>query len=316
MKKTIDRLFLAQNIIEKRFSTEDENYGLYVCGCFCLLNKFGDEFLPILEDVFNKCNFIIEEGNIVNLAKQYNIDQLSFDDIEEAEINCIEGLSFNGIHFYFDNDGKVHKEFVNPTTIIPTNDKNSNELLNTFIHELSHLIKGHLNNNYYNEFNYYNIRSGLSLYEVNYYNGYLIDNTLFSALDEIINTFQTTDMIKDLKLLKNIPTNSSIKKFLDTIDYDDLDYLSGYEGLTEVFTDLWENDEFKNIIENDIVIGDLDNIINNFNNIMGRNCFHEFSELCDDLENVDEEDKYDMISNDIYKLIDEFNKKTSYQYKK
>ena len=316
MKKILERLKLAENIIEKKFSIEDKNYELYICGCFCLLGKFGEEFIPLIEKVFNNTQFIITSGNTIELAKENKITQFSFDDIPKEETENIDGLSYNGIHFYFNSNGKVFKDFSKPIIIIPTNYKSNNELLNVFIHEISHLIKSQINSSYYQEYNYYYIRSGISLYEVNYCNGELIENNLFSILDEIINVFQTTDMMKDLRLLKNIVLNNNIKKFLNSINFDELDETFGYDEYSEIFSPLWQNEKFRNIIEKDIVIGNLDNIVINFNNIMNKDCFYEFSNLWDDLESVSNIKAYEFIENKIKTYIEEFNKKTNYQYKK
>ena len=49
MKKTLDKLQLAREIVEKHFSIEEENYGLFVCGCFCLLQKYDDIFFSLVE---------------------------------------------------------------------------------------------------------------------------------------------------------------------------------------------------------------------------------------------------------------------------
>lgn len=317
MKKILDRLKLAENIIEKNFSKDDKNYGLLVCGCFCLLGKFGDEFLSLVENVFNNTTIIIEEGNIIKLAEEHGLDQFSFSDIPEEETKFIDGLSYSGIHYYFKPDGKVIDDFTNPIVIIPNNNnKNNNQLLNTFIHEISHLIKSQVDASYNQEYNYYSIRCGISLYEVNFNNRNMIDNCTFNALDEIINVFQTTDMMLDLELLKDIKCDNKIRNFLNTINFMELDDFLGYEGLIEPFVDLWINDEFRNIIEYDIVVGNLDNIVNNFNNIMGRNCFLYFSMLCDDLENSEDNNKCIELENMIYQIIEEFNLKTTYQYKK
>lgn len=316
MKKLLDRLNSTYNIIEKRFSKDDDNYELFICGCFCLLGKFGEEFEPLVENVFNNTNFIISEGNTLKLAEENEVTQISFNDISEEESEFIDGLSYNGIHFYFNNEGKVFEDFSNPVVVIPTNNKSRNDLLNTFIHEVSHLIKSQINSSYCEEYNYYFIRSGLSFYEVNYCDGKIIDNSLFSVLDEVINVVQTTEMMKDLRLLKEITCDENIKNYLNEINFEELDLLFGYDGLSDTFVNLWNNEEFRNIIERDIVIGDLDKIVINFNNIMGKNCFYEFSNLWDNLEDTCDLDKYNEIENKIKYFIGEFNKRTNCQYKK
>ena len=316
MKKLLDRLNSTYNIIEKRFSKDDENYELFICGCFCLLGKFGEEFVSLVENVFSNSDFIITEGNTIKLAEENEVTQFSFGDIPEEETEFIDGLSYNGIHYYFNNEGKVFKDFSNPVVVIPTNNKSKNDLLNTFIHEVSHLIKSQINSSYCEEYNYYFIRSGLSLYEVNYCAGTLIDNSLFSVLDEVINVFQTTDMMKDLKLLKDITCDNNIKTYLDTINFDELDETFGYDEFSDFFTKLWKNEEFRNIVERDIIVGDLNNIVINFNNIMGKDCFYEFANLWDQLEIVSDIEEYEIVGNKIKSFIDVFNKKTNYQYKK
>ena len=316
MKKTLDRLQLARDIVEKRFSFDDENYGLFVCGCFCLLGKYGDTFLSLVEKVFNESNFVISDDNVLKLAEEMGINEFSFADLDSNELKFIDGLSFNGIHYYFNYDGKVNKDFSNPVVIISSIGMNNNILLNTFIHEVNHLIKSQIDAEFCEEFNFYSVRCGLSLYEVNYSNGILIDNNLFNTLDEIINVYQTTDMMIYLEELKDLNFNDNIGKFLSMIDYSSLDLLSGYNGLVEVFNDLWDNDEFRNIVEDDIITGNLDNIVNNFNNIMGRDCFLEFSNLCDEFACVESVEEYKSFENDVNLIINEFNIKTSYQYKK
>ena len=81
----------------------------------------------------------------------------------------------------------------------------NNTLLNTFMHEVNHLIKSQINSGFCDEFNYYSVRCGLSLYEVNYSNGIFIDNTTFGALDEIINVCNEYDIPLEITMLQSTP---------------------------------------------------------------------------------------------------------------
>lgn len=284
------KLLFAEQIVENKFSKEDNNYGLLVLSCYGLLTKFED-YYDIIKEIFNTCEFYIENKSIIDLLKEKDIDSKSlFPEI--AEIYYTHGLTVNGKHASIidgkDFNPKNHQIFC--STMYGENDT-----LNTLVHELAHLVKSSINSSFIKLDESIILRNGINLTEYKSINQekYVIDT--FSSLDEVINTLQTTDMLQEIKKLNKNHMNPVVQKTFNQLDLETLDYISGYEiGATLLFL-LWNNEHFKENIEENIVIGNIDNIVSDFDNIVGEtNTFYNFSESFDI---IDTSDDNEIISN-------------------
>ena len=83
-----------------------------------------------------------------------------------------------------------------------------------------------------------------------------------------------------------MPENN-VKKYLSKIiKYEKKDY--GYSMITREVGDLWKIDHFKNIVEDNIINGDIDTIVNDFNSILeDSNAFKVLNILIDHIYNAD-----------------------------
>ena len=95
------------------------------------------------------------------IIKNHNFNVVTIDEInDKTDI----GMSSIGIDFYFDpEDGTVNKITSTPFIICSTLNKSTNNILNTIIHECSHLIKSSINSYYHKQKEYFYIRNGLNI---------------------------------------------------------------------------------------------------------------------------------------------------------
>ena len=167
------------------------------------------------------------------------------------------------------------------------------QLLNTFCHEMGHLIKGEENSFYkYNKdsSDVFVIRTGLShqLYSYNSDTRELGFSPNYSVLDEAINCIQTTDVMSEILALKEFVDDESIVTFIDSLDHDELLKDHGYEDMCLLVRRLWENESFKHSVEDNIVLGNIDSIIEQYDSLMGEGAFDRMSNSLEDIYSLPE----------------------------
>lgn len=276
-----DRLLLAEQIVSSRFKKDNIYYGMYVLSCYGLLTKYED-YSDIIKKLFETCEFYITNKQL----KELNYDIYEFDVNDDN--GEILGFSDIGKDCYIDNDELIIYNYTNPKFFCST--KNGpNETINTVIHELSHLIKSSIKT-FYKENNSIIQRCGLYKIEETEENYIFSFN---SSLDEVINVLQVSDILKEIKKLSIDNLNEETKKFFNKLDLEDLEKLIGYETGVMLIEPLWKNNSFKNLIEDNIVIGNIDKIEDEFNKTIGiNNGFSYFSSSFDmimDSENSEDE---------------------------
>ena len=285
----MDNFLLAKKIVNKRFSNNNKLYPLYVLSLYGLLNKYKNNKNIVIE-LFNKTNFYIEKGPIKEIIKRNNITRIDLDDDNNEETGIL-GLSNQGYNFVIDENNNILIDDNYPF-IICDSDKGNNKLLNIFIHEMSHLIKGYKNGHKtYDKNNkiFYSIRSGLNYYvcEYNKSNEEVVEETYNQALDEAINTIQTTEIIQDIKTLDGIIPDKNIQDFLNTLDKDMMDKDYGYDIIVPIIRKFWNIDSFKNLIENNIVNGTIENIVKVIDELLGENSYENIGITIDNIYNLD-----------------------------
>ena len=134
------------------------------------------------------------------------------------------------------------------------------------------------------------IRNGLNIFGYSFEKDTPVEPSDNSMLDEVINVLQTSDMMKAVKELNGCPMKKEVEDFYKELDLDRIDLLYGYDELTSFVLPLWNNDYFRSSIEDNIVIGKIDRIRNDFDSIMGHNSFHYYSTYLDYIDgNYDDE---------------------------
>ena len=160
--------------------------------------------------------------------------------------------------------------------------KKSNEKLTIFTHESAHIIKSLINCVSRDSSNV-TLRGGLRIWS--------LDTTDLDAdwvhyndiLDEVLNVFQTADMMEAICQLDSNLLDYETKKFYDSLDLATLSELSGYVHCTPLLIPLWKNDYFKNSIEANIVTGQINNIVSDFDTITEDGSFDLLSRSIDEV---------------------------------
>ncbi|MBQ2909245.1 MAG: hypothetical protein IJE53_00390 [Bacilli bacterium] len=281
----------AESIISRRFDKSDENYGLLVMGCFALLSKFGDEYLPIVEKVMLETDFHIGNKPLSELLNEGGIaaeDAFRGEEFYDTEMT-VTAISSPGIDLWVE-DGKIMMEKETPAIFCTTIDGDATTILNAFVHEVAHLIKSTVNVVYSDSPKHFLVRNGLNIFGLSFERNSPLEPNDNSMLDEVINVLQTADMMRAVKELNGSPMSDEVLRFYRKLDLDRIDLLYGYDELTSFVLPLWSNDYFRSSIENNIVIGRIDRIRNDFDSIMGANSFHYYSTYLDYIDgNYDDE---------------------------
>ena len=303
MKKN---LTLAYEIVNKRFNNNDTNYGLYVLGCYGLLSKFGDAYLPLVKKLFSECEFYIDNKPILELEAEANSE---YDN--EIEDPTKIASSCNG-HGFIVEDGKIKYEKIPLKIFVSTYDGNNNDILNSFIHEGAHIIKGSVNavRECENKERLV-IRSGISTQEF-----FLKDNEVYEyacnvIIDEVVNVFQTTDMMIKIKDLDPSLLDGEVLKFFNTLKYSTMHEHLGYESYIPLTEMLWKNENFKTLIECNIVTENVDNVASGFDEITKEN--DSFSIMADCLEQLcytEDDETYDILCSQVRSIIESYNEES------
>ena len=273
----------SEYIVNKRFDESDENYGLLVIGCYALLSKFGELYSPIVEKVMLNTDFYIGKKPLSLLLEEGGIeaeDAFRGDEYYDNELT-VTAISSPGVYLSISEVGTIIFERDTPAIFCTTIDEDATTVLNAFVHEASHLVKSTVNVVYSDSPTHFLIRNGLNIFGYSFEKDTPVEPSDNSMLDEVINVLQTSDMMRAVKELNGCPMKKEVEDFYKELDLDRIDLLYGYDELTSLVLPLWSNDYFRSSIEDNIVIGKIDRIRNDFDSIMGHNSFHYYSTYLD-----------------------------------
>lgn len=283
---------LAKMVVEKKYPNNKEIHPIFICSLYALLCKYKNH-ANLVCDLFLNTDIFMEKDTINNILIRHELEG----DMENEEdpLNRTYAISNQGHTFtYVPESQKIVYDLFNPFIICSLLNTNINHLINSFIHEMNHLIKGEING--HKQFNDNNditdciIRTGVAHYVFKYdlYNDTLVELEYFNALDEAINTIQTTEITKNVLSLYEFVKDPEIIDFLNTLDKDKLSKDYGYEDVVCVVRELWNNDELRELFENNMINGDIDVIANKFNTVTGNDsAFIKMSEILDKIADYD-----------------------------
>lgn len=316
----------ARSAVIKKLGRNYEFFPLVTLGLCALLYKYKEHEKDILE-LFKKMDLYLDEDDVYSIIKKNNIKRLAVDEEYENTLNehsiICSGLSCTGKFCdYF--KGKVIPVYSNPVLICECS-YSSFRTLNNFLHEFNHLVKS-IENGFevYNEKDRigYSVRTGVEMNTTLFCpeTKSTVEIIDFSSLDEAINVCEVTEMTESLLILDGIIPDSDVASYYDTLDKDKMIIDEGYDAVVKLFRPLWENKVFHNLIEENIYIGNFNEIINGFENITGDNSFEDFAILLDDYDDEvstgDNPYNKKQLELKINKFINRFNKLTNYVYKK
>ena len=324
----VENYILSKKLVSSKYGNNCDNYEILVLGLYTLLCKY-ESYKDLVINVFNKTSIFIEDGSLSYIVKKHNIEMIDFDEEEEEIKNSASescGISSNGEAFDIGINGDVVVNNCDPFIICSLKSKCNEYILNIFVHEMNHLIKSQINSSEVDindsDCIEYHVRSGINFYHYKYIRSedclYQID--YFSIIDEVINTIQTTEMMENILLLDGIIPDADIQSFIKKLNPCILldDY--GYDLCVKIFRHLWANKKFRELVEENIVQGDIDTIVSEFDNVLGEGSFEEMADLLDDLDKYDACGKkgriFEKKKSKLRKIINNYNKSTNFVYKK
>lgn len=316
INKNLER---SKKIVNQRFSIADDLYGTMFLVCYGLLAKYGDVYEPIIDRLIRHTELFIEDRPLTELLDDggYGASEYFAEDKLDNKYFCTEALSFSGDDYFFE-DGVIRYYRNRPDLFCSTTGMTYNEILNAIIHEFGHLLKSSIN--YLNTDNstHFTLRSGIHIFggKVDD-NGQLHEFSEHQTLDEVINVFQTRDAMMEIAKLEGIPLPEVVQIEFDKLDLSTMDELIGYVECCEPMIRLWENEHFRGVVEDNIIIGRLDRIRNDFNEMVGRNYFNMLSRHLNLIEYAEDEDEIKNLTSFINTMVRIYNLRSkSFEKKK
>ena len=271
-----EKLNLAKYSIGDTINEDNPNYGLFLFSCYGLLDKFGSEYAELIKMIFTDSNFFLE-----NKPLQELIDKTGY---QYKVVKGEKATSFTGVFGALDSQLNFRIKQEKPIVCISTTDISANEFLSRFTHEISHIIKGLIRSVIMqpNE-NIVTIRRGLVLEKYNTEARDLNAICYNEILEEVTTVFQTADMMESICQLDRELLNDNVKLFYDQLDLSTLSLPCGYERTIPYFETLWQNDSFKHLIDDNVIMGNVEKIEEEFDGIIGQDKFKRFSQALDNL---------------------------------
>ena len=247
-----DAYILAFNVVSMKFSRNDKLYPLYVVGLYSLLRRYSG-YEELVVKAFLNTDIYFEKGPILDIVVGHNFEAKKIDGLRERQKTFdVYALSDLGRDFYYEKE-KGELKFINTRPYIVSDiDRFSNEeLLNSFCHELGHIIKSKIhgfkildNGEESGEVEFF-FRSGVMFDSYFTKNGDMYNIKQYSMLDEVINVLDTTEALNEIEGLKSISIDEDINSFISKLDYKKLSIDSGYNDCTFLLRKLWDNELFK-----------------------------------------------------------------------
>ena len=319
--------YTAYHIVSYKYGEDYPFFPFLVVALYGLLHYYSDYKDTIIK-LFQEVDIYIENDSVFNILKKHDIEPFGFDEDEKAmkySTNATYGVSSRGHGFDVDEEGNTSFVEDPPFIVCSYQTSSMGKLLNTFIHEFSHLIKSQKNSlkiEKSDDIDVYKIRCGLNIlcYTYDSSKDMVYELEFFNALDEAINVIQTTDMMQEIASLKEIVNEEEILKLLNLISKDDYHKDFGYASCVKAIRPLWSNSYFKKIVSENIVEGSINSIFEEFDAILGEDSFEYLGDSLDELDDLElkggQLGKQYLLKRRIQNMVLEYNKKSRKVYQK
>ncbi len=274
----LEHYLLAKQTVSSKYSNH-VYYPLLVVGLFSLLEKYKD-YEELVLSLFQSAEIVIEEDSMSKILARLSISFVNHE--EENNVYAMTSGLSSGENIVLFQDGDMIPTKRAPLVICSSLYLSPTIVLNIFLHEMNHLIKGSIQSFYFHKDGnqtYYACRTGLHTHYYHYDKdtGNLWENDDFNILDEVINTIQSTELVEHVFSLKDIVMDEEIQNYLASLSVNEAKKDFGYENVTRLLRPLWEDEMFREIIESHIVDGNISFIIGWYEEIMGKDSFDALS---------------------------------------
>ena len=281
---------LAKMVVEKKFPNDPHLRPFYISALYGLLCKYRN-YAELVCDLFLKTDIFMDNKPVSEILKDHNID-IEFED-EDTENERTYAVSNQGHLFIYDEKtDSILYEKDKPFIVCSTMDVSITHLLNTFCHEMNHIIKGEINgyklHRMNKDYEYY-MRTGLAHYVYKYDDkeDSLTEYQQFSNIDEAVNCIQTTEIMKEILNLRNFVDDHEMKCFFELLDEDEMIEDHGYDDIVKNVRKLWENYNFRRAIEEGLIDGDIDHVIRKYNKLIDDDeGFWKLNDIIDALNSI------------------------------
>ena len=319
------KYFLAKKLVNQKFPNGSGIDGFLILGLYGLLCVYKNH-QNIVSKAFLGTDILYEKGTISEILDRHNIDfaEYKYSEKDESRNHKNYSVSNHGTFIYLE-DGKLKIEKCTPFIAASIDHIGITGLLNSFIYEMGHIIKRQING-YSSKMkeNKMNacVRSGLCVDTISYNcNGKIYyEYKIREALDEAINTLQTTEAMKKIKALGESISDGDVKNVYNMLNKQLLLEDFGYRKTIKALRPLWENNAFRKLIEDNIIEGKLSTIRRTFDSSTYKGAFNQLANLLDDIDELEYSGGdfiIELITNlKIKKIINKFKKNKSFQKKK
>lgn len=287
-----ENYLLAKQLVNQKFPDGSGIDGFFILGLYGLLSVYSN-YRDVVQKAFLDTDILFESGTIKQILERHDIELADFkyDERSDSEHTTTYAVSNIGTFVYLE-DGKLKIEKGTPFIAASIDHVGITKLLNSFIHEMGHIIKGYTKGYAKSERNnkvYAFVRTGLHIDGISFSkddNSYY-DYKVGEVIDEVINTIQTTDALQEIKALDGWIPDKEVQDTYNMLNKQILDEDYGYGKSVKAFRPLWESKSFKRLIEDNVIPGNISTIRKYFDRRTFKGAFAQLSDLLDDMDEVE-----------------------------
>ena len=304
----------ARKVASKICSLDNDYFEFFTVAIYAILRIYDDDYKDFIIGLVEECDIYFDYGSVEEIMKKNGLyENFDFDtDPSSAIAVSIPDtfLHFDETCFDFDHSNK-------PTIVCSKDCENLTVILNTFIHEFQHLLTSYFKPveiKYEDDEQIASLRSGLSITRYVYDGEDIKDYHYFRIINEAITVVRTTEAMKEILSLKEFCPDDDVLSFIDELDRYYIEHDFAYEEIIPIFRTLWKNEQFKQLVERNIVSGDIQEIVDEFNEDLGVGEFQRMAQLLDDISYTSQFNKkmeLRRLKDELRKIIKAYNTKNN-----
>lgn len=299
----MEKAFLyAKELVTEKYGDHYDYYPMLTLAVSAILFQHPEERKEIT-DLFLSLNLYIEEKTTdeIMYSHQLGDETESYKDINNQRQY---GFSDNGIRIMIDENNEIHPEVNAPYIVLSSLDVSKEALLNSFAHEFLHLLNSVKKPFLIQQMEDHLIaiveRSGYNhqVSFVNFEDDSMSYDQKYDILDEVINVFQTTELMEIVLSLGDIVCDSNIKEYFHSLNPDKMKLDYGYNESVNAFRPLWEIPSLQRLLKENVLLGEIDVVMKGVDYILG---YGSFDNIADYLEEIDYLETYSPQEDEISK---------------